>query len=43
MFINDIIITPDGNVYPDWDFVENKEFCQDFNLYTHRLHLGEAI
>jgi hypothetical protein len=32
MFINDIIITPDGNVYPDWDFVENKEFCQDLGL-----------
>ena len=27
-----VFITPDGNVYPDWDFVENKEFCQDLGL-----------
>lgn len=32
MFVNDIIIAPDGKVYPDWDFVKNEEFCQDLGL-----------
>jgi len=25
-YINDVIITPDGNIYKDWDFVDDAEF-----------------
>lgn len=25
-YVNDVIITPDGNIYKDWDFVNDEEF-----------------
>ncbi len=32
MFVNDIIVLPDGTVYPDWDFKTNEEFLGDLGL-----------
>lgn len=27
-YVNDVIITPDGNVYKDWNFKEDKDFLK---------------